>query len=329
MKHAFARICFLLAVSLHAQERINNDTILKLVKAGIGEDIIVGMVNQQLGKYALSADDMIALKKAGVSDKVIAAMVVRNGGSGAEPTPNVAARMKSSSEEVPAPAIPRDVTSTSGSPATDGHTRLFVTDSQSWEMRGGWSAAGDNSWTGSGYQSGGARPQTAEIIKTFNQRCPRIIVTDNVQRADFAVTFDHEGGKGILGRHKIVVFNRDGDDIFSDSTRELGNSVKDACEAILRHRAFHGTKPAAAPSVTAASLFTAATLFEVTFTSAPLNALVTISGQPIGRTPFTTKLQPGTYRTVFSVDGYGTLSKDVTVGVGYPTTVSTTLRTGQ
>src|ERR1700728_4171711 len=76
--------------------------------------------------------------------------------------------------------------------------RVYVTDSQSWEMIGGWGMAGSRnangsgSISGSGYEAGGARPQTAEIIKTFNQRCPEIIITNNVQRADFAVTLDHE-----------------------------------------------------------------------------------------------------------------------------------------
>ena len=78
------------------------------------------------------------------------------------------------------------------------------------------------------------RPQTTEIMKTFNQRCPEVAVTNDVAKADFHVTLDHEGSKGYLHRrNKIVVFNRDGDDIFTDSTRELGNSVKDACRAIL------------------------------------------------------------------------------------------------
>ncbi|OLC92130.1 MAG: hypothetical protein AUH86_19610 [Acidobacteria bacterium 13_1_40CM_4_58_4] len=49
---------------------------------------------------------------------------------------------------------------------------------------------------------------------------------------------DHEGGKGALRRrNKVAVFNRDGDAIFSDSTRELGNSVKDACAAIMKGQA--------------------------------------------------------------------------------------------
>lgn len=118
----------------------------------------------------------------------------------------------------------------------DGKTRVFVTDSESWETRGGSSAGGNkNGWGASSWMAGGARPQTAEIIKTLNQRCPELTVTNNLAKADFVLTLDHEGGKGLLAhRNKIAVFNRDGDDIFSDSTRELGNSIKDACQAMLK-----------------------------------------------------------------------------------------------
>ncbi len=120
-------------------------------------------------------------------------------------------------------------------PPNDGKIRIYVTDSQSWEVTGGW---GFSNGSGGGATAGGARPQTAEIIKTFNQRCPEYTVTNNKDRANYAVLLDHEGGKGLLRhRNKIAVFNRDGDAIFSDSTRELGNSVKDACGAITKDRA--------------------------------------------------------------------------------------------
>jgi hypothetical protein len=67
------------AVSLCAEVVLTNDTVLKLVKAGIGEDSIVAMVNEQPGVYALSTADLAALKKGGVTPKVLAAMLVRNG----------------------------------------------------------------------------------------------------------------------------------------------------------------------------------------------------------------------------------------------------------
>lgn len=131
-----------------------------------------------------------------------------------------------------------DAPPTASAIASDGKTRVFVTDSQSWETRGGSSAGGNkNGWGGSSWMAGGARPQTAEIIKTLNERCPEMTVTNNLQKADFVLTLDHEGGKGLLAhRNKVAVFNRDGDDIFSASTRELGNSVKDACAAMLNQK---------------------------------------------------------------------------------------------
>lgn len=78
-------------------------------------------------------------------------------------------------------------------------------------------------------------PQTAEIIKTFRERCPSLTVTAKPQNADFVVELEHEGGKDFfLRRNKIVVFDRHGDAFFSESTRSIGNAVKDACEAIKK-----------------------------------------------------------------------------------------------
>jgi hypothetical protein len=96
--------------------------------------------------------------------------------------------------------------------------RVFITDSTSWQMVG---------------RAGGARPQTAEIYKTFGASCPAVTVTNNRDRADYVVTLDHEGGKGYLRRdNKMAVFNKEGDMITSSSTRALGSAVKDACAAI-------------------------------------------------------------------------------------------------
>lgn len=65
------------ACALFAQQILDNDAVLKVVKAGLSEDVVVSMVNNQPGKYSVTPDDLIALKSAGVSDKVIAAMVNR------------------------------------------------------------------------------------------------------------------------------------------------------------------------------------------------------------------------------------------------------------
>jgi hypothetical protein len=57
-----------------AAQPLTNDSVVKLVKAGLGEDTIISIVNTQSGQYSTGAEDVIALKKAGVSEKIIIAM---------------------------------------------------------------------------------------------------------------------------------------------------------------------------------------------------------------------------------------------------------------
>jgi hypothetical protein len=197
---------------------ITNARVIEMSKLGLDDDIIIARIKHGPCHFQLNDADLLDMKKAGVSPKVIAVMLEV---APVIPAPDVAAATPVAVEPTTVPS--------------DGKVRVFVTDSQSWETRGGSAAGGNkNGWGGSSWMAGGARPQTAEIIKTLNERCPKFTVTNNLAKADFVVTLDHEGGKGLLAhRNKIAVFNRDGDDIFSNSTRELGNAVKDACQAML------------------------------------------------------------------------------------------------
>jgi len=114
----------------------------------------------------------------------------------------------------------------------DSKPRVYIEQSDSWEVTAGLSGAGDV--LGGGAQ-GGARPQTAEVIKTFRKRCPGLVVTMKKDRADYVVLLQHEGGKNGVGKdNKFAVFDDEGDAIASGSTRSLGNAVKDACVAITR-----------------------------------------------------------------------------------------------
>ena len=88
------------------------------------------------------------------------------------------------------------VTALSFSAFAQDKPRVFITDSDSWEASGGFAGGGVNGiGARSGGMSGGARPQTAEIMKTFGQRCPEVTVTINKERADYIVILQHEGGK--------------------------------------------------------------------------------------------------------------------------------------
>ena len=63
--------------TLNAQQTMNNDAVIKLVKAGLSEGLILSTINSQPGAYDTSTDGLIALKKAGVSDKVVGAIVTK------------------------------------------------------------------------------------------------------------------------------------------------------------------------------------------------------------------------------------------------------------
>jgi hypothetical protein len=119
--------------------------------------------------------------------------------------------------------------------------RVFITDRQSWEVSG--SVGGADAIGGT--LRGGARPQTAEVIKTFGERCPNVIVTNKQEKADYVVVLDHEGGKNLVLRdNKFAVFNKDGDAIKSGSTRILGNAVKNSCVAIAADWSAQGARSA-------------------------------------------------------------------------------------
>ncbi len=57
-----------------AQQGLNNDSIVKMVKAGLSDDLIISSIGSSPGAYDVSVDGMIALKSAGVSDRVVAAL---------------------------------------------------------------------------------------------------------------------------------------------------------------------------------------------------------------------------------------------------------------
>jgi hypothetical protein len=60
-----------------AGDKINNDTVVALLQAGLGDEAVIAKINASDADFDLSADQMIALKQKGVSGPVIAAMLRR------------------------------------------------------------------------------------------------------------------------------------------------------------------------------------------------------------------------------------------------------------
>ena len=207
--------------------------------------------------------------------------------------------------------------------------RIFVTDSNSWSTQG--SAGGSNGSFGAS-SSGGARPQTAEIIKTFGQRCPQVIANNRLDAANYVVELDHEGGKGLLmHKDKIAVFvQKTGDSIFSESTLSVGGSVKDACAALLAHWSAHASEFKTTPTGYGQGGFgekgygggpvapapVAAPQSSITVESNVPNCDIEVDGNFMGSTPSTLNLAPGKHEIVVKKVGYQNWSRSMMVGSG-------------
>jgi hypothetical protein len=217
---------------------------------------------------------------------------------------------------------------TSQPPSTD-KPRVFITDSQSWEMFG--SAGGSNgSWGGQTH--GGARPQTAEIIKTFGERCPQVMVNNKQDIADYIVLLDHEGGKGVLRhKNKVAVFQKvSGDVVVSHSTMSLGGGVQDACEGITKDWSAHAsqiraatTKPSAptpspslVPVAEASSKSAAIPVPKISVFSTPEAADIEVDGSFVGNTPSVVEVAPGEHVVIVTKSGYKPWERKLKVSGG-------------
>ncbi len=69
-------IClFALAPLLVAQTPMTNDDVVKLGKAGLSEDFVLNLIQQQPSAFATDADRLVELKSNGLSERLILAMV--------------------------------------------------------------------------------------------------------------------------------------------------------------------------------------------------------------------------------------------------------------
>jgi len=218
-------------------------------------------------------------------------------------------------------------------PSASEKARVFITDSQSWSIAG---ASGGAGGAYGGSMAGGARPQTAEIVKTFGERCPQVIVNNIQTKTDYIVLLDHEGGKGALRhKNKVAVFARvSGDSIVSKSTHCLGGSVQDACEAITKDWTEHGaairaataeqSKPAANPPPAAATIATPAPVpapagaltGKLAVASVPDGADIEVDGSFVGNTPSDVQVAEGEHTVTVKKTGFKDWERKLKVTAG-------------
>jgi hypothetical protein len=75
MRNTFLAALFLGVCSLvSSQQLLNNESVIKMVKAGLSDELIATAVTSSPGSYDTSANGLVALKAGGATDKVVGAV---------------------------------------------------------------------------------------------------------------------------------------------------------------------------------------------------------------------------------------------------------------
>lgn len=271
-KSLFALVFLAFCPLLVAQQALNNDAIIKLVKAGLSDDLIIATINAQPGIYDTSADGLIALKAAGVSDKVVAAIVAK-AAAPAVPTPPPVPVANPGAPPAPtpqAPAVQPSATPTPPPPpfhSTDGKVRMYVTDRPIFESNGIAKASGDRhgaSAAGASHTQAGDDPRVVEVEADILKVCPAYVVaSNNPDRSDLVLVFRRRGGErssmfafgGLTGLALSAgakvdgasLFQTDGDMVYATKQNTVEKAIKDVCAHIPAPTAGPVPAPVVAP----------------------------------------------------------------------------------
>lgn len=254
MRKILLAVLFLAFCSfLTAQQVLNNDSIIKMSKAGLSDDLLVTTINASPGTYDTSPNGLISLKAADVSDKVVAAMVIKS-----SPPPPVPAAAPVASPQIPgtvAPQPPADQVAAPQAPppppfhSTDGKVRVYVTDHPIFEANGIAMASGNRHGGSAGATShvlAGDDPRTVEVQADIQKVCPAyVIASNNPDRADYVLVFRRRGGErstmfalggltglALSGAAKVdggSLFQNDGDMVYATKQTTVEKAIRDIC----------------------------------------------------------------------------------------------------
>jgi hypothetical protein len=247
-------VLFLLSTYSLPQESLTNDSVIKMVKAGLSDDLVITAIKSKPGQYDSTVDGIIALKAAGLSDKVVAALVARASGvpsapvasglstpvSGQIPQPTALAAQVtvSPTQQVPLPPPTPQFHS------TDGKVRIYVTDHQIVEsnlvIRGAAAAA---------HSQAGDDPRMVEVQADMVKECPAFVVaSNNPDRADYILVFRRRGGErssmfafgGLSGLALSAaakvdgasLFELSGDMVYATKKNTVEKAIKDTCQHV-------------------------------------------------------------------------------------------------
>jgi hypothetical protein len=105
---------------------MDNDTIIKMVKAGLSDDIVVVSINSKPGAYDTSTDGLVALKSAGVSDRIVGALITHVNVSTTQSPASVDAPEAASPQTPATPTVESDPGTAKGNGTIPTGARIVV-----------------------------------------------------------------------------------------------------------------------------------------------------------------------------------------------------------
>ena len=105
-KYILAIVFLAISPMLFAQLSLNNEAVIKMVKAGLSDDLIITTINVMPGSYDTTPDGLIALKSAGASDKVVGAIVSKAAAAAPPPAPVAPTPPPPPAPVAPTPPLP-------------------------------------------------------------------------------------------------------------------------------------------------------------------------------------------------------------------------------
>ena len=269
-KSVLTIVILFFSAALFAQQAMNNDSIIKLVKAGLSDDLIVSTINGSAGSYDTSADGIIALKTAGTSDKVVAAIVNKVAVT-TQPVPAPIPPMTQQTQPVNPGAVQGVASGVNQTPSTqvvpppppfhstDGKVRIYVTDHPIFESNGIGMASGNRhgaSAAGVTHTQAGDDPRTVEVQADILKVCPNFVMaSNNPDRADYVLVFRRRGGErssmfafgGLTGLALSAAAKVDGASLFENNGDKVYASKQTSIEKTIRDVCAHISPPSQAP----------------------------------------------------------------------------------
>lgn len=114
------------------------------------------------------------------------------------------------------------------------HPRVYVSDRDSWETAGGFTAA-------QGFASGtvreGIRRVNTEQIKNLNQKCPDARITGSPRKANYIVVWDTKTWQQTSwtgNQNEFVIYDRRGDVVGSGDAHRMTSAAKEICQTVMQ-----------------------------------------------------------------------------------------------